>query len=199
MGRKKKMKTKITTKNAERTKLKKVWKIILWIILTVIAIWMIYTIRNFIIISKLQKEVKNYVSSTNYYMKSKSVEKDGTTVVVDYYTKNNKQVVMLYRKAKGETTKMSIYNNGTRNDMFIETSNSKIAKLNSGAISVNITNYLEMEKSWQPFLLSSISIVRSAEVNGKKCYIISNFNSPNLLTEKGANNNNVYVDKNTGL
>ena len=51
---------------------------------------------------------------------------------MSFVGKNNKQVVMLYRKAKGETTKMSIYNNGTRNDMFIETSNSKIAKLGFG-------------------------------------------------------------------
>lgn len=179
-------------------KIKKVLKIIGIIISILIILMLIHTIRNYIIITDLQSKISNYQNSKNYHIKSVANSEDGTTnTKMDYYRKNNKQAIFIERNTNGETIKLSMYDNGERVDTFIETQDSKNAKLNSDDLmTVNIYNYLETDNKWQTFLGCITARIKSTNLNGKECYIVKGFLSSTSLTSEGAE---IYIDKETGL
>ena len=176
---------------------KQILKIIGVILLIVIAIFLIHTIRNYVIISDLQNKISKYANSTNYRTKSVTTENDGLVVTMEYYKKDNKEVVFLERMANNEVTKISMYSNGERTDVFTETKDSKVAQLNSGTImSLGIYNHLENDSKWQTILGCISAKIKSVDYNGKKCYIVKEFMSSNSLTSEGVE---TYIDKETGL
>lgn len=176
---------------------KKIFKIIGIILLVVIAICLIHTIRNYIIITDLQNKMANYSNSTNYYTKSVTTEDNETIVTMEYYKKDNKEVVFLERNLDGEISKMSMYNNGERNDIFWDNKESKTAQLDSGTIMVvNIYNGTETYNKWQTFLESIFANIKSTNYNEKECYIIKGFISSFSLTSEDTE---TYIEKDTGL
>lgn len=176
---------------------KKIFKILGIILLVVIAIFLIHTIRNYIIITDLQNKMANYSNSKNYYTKSVATESNGTVVTMEYYKKDNKEVVFLERNLNGEISKISMYNNGERTDTFWDNKENKIAQLDSGTVlGVNIYNYTETDNKWQTFLGSITANIKSTNYNGKECFIIKGFLSSNSLTFEGAE---TYIEKDTGL
>lgn len=178
-------------------KIKKVLKILGIIVVILIILISIYTIRNYVIIRNLQNKFSQYSNSSNYYIKSVSTEKDGTIVTTEYYQKDNKQVLFLERNLNGETSKISMYNNGERTDIFWDNKENKTAQLDSGTtISMDIYNYLETDNNWQTFLGCLTSRIKSTNYNGKDCYLINGFMSSTSLTSEDAE---IYIDKETGL
>ena len=167
---------------------KKILKIIGIIVLILVILVLIHTIRNFIIISKLQNNISKYKGSTNYNVKSITTEENGTIAILNYYKKDNNQVLFLERKQNEETTKVSMYGYGERIDTFIDDKDSKTVRLNAGSvIAVNIINQVESDNLWQTIFMSLIANIRKAKVNNKDCYAISNLLVTNIL------------DKETGL
>lgn len=123
---------------------KKIFKIFGIILLIFIIAFIIYTIRNYIIITDLQNKISKYSNFQNYCTKSISTQENGTTVTINYYKKGKKQVVFMERNIDGKIFNISTYDNGTRTDTFIETENSKVAQLDSNSlISMKIYNYKE--------------------------------------------------------
>ena len=179
-------------------KIKKVLKTIGIVISILIILVLIHTIRNYIIITDLQSKISNYQDSKNYHIKSVANSNDGTTnIKMDYYRKDNKQVIFIERNANGESVKLSMYDNGERVDTFTDTQDTKTAKLNSGELmTVNIYNYLETDNKWQTLLGCIIAKIKSTNLNGKECYIVKGFLSSTSLTSEGAE---TYIDKETGL
>ena len=176
---------------------KKILKIIGIILLIVIAIFLIHTIRNYVIISDLQNKISKYANSTNYRTKSVTTENDGSVVTMEYYKKDNKEVVFLERMANNEVTKISMYSNGERTDVFTETKDSKVAQLNSGTImSLGIYNHLENDSKWQTILGCISAKIKSVDYKGKECYIVKEFMSSTSLISEGVE---TYIDKETGL
>lgn len=177
--------------------IKNVLKIALIVIAILLVILIIHTIRNYVIVTDLQNKIAEYNDSTNYHIKSVVTENNGTIVKMDYYKKDDKQVVFMERMANNEVTKISMYNNGERTDTFTETKDSKIAQLNSGTImSVGIYNHLENDSKWQTILGCISAKIKSVDYNGKECYIVKEFMSSTSLTFKGAE---TYIDKETGI
>ena len=178
-------------------KIKKVLKILGIIVVILIILLLIYTIRNYVIIRNLQNKFSQYSNSSNYYIKSVSTEKDGTIVTTEYYQKDNKQALFLEKNLNGELSKISMYNNGERTDIFWENEENKTAQLDSGTtISMDIYNYLETDNNWQTFLGCLTSRIKSTNYNGKDCYLINGFMSSTFLTSEDAE---IYIDKETGL
>ena len=177
--------------------IKNVLKIALIVIAILLVILIIHTIRNYVIVTDLQNKIAEYNDSINYHIKSVVTENNGTIVKMDYYKKDDKQVVFMERMANNEVTKISMYNNGERTDTFIETKDSKIAQLNSGTImSVGIYNHLENDSKWQTILGCISAKIKSVDYNGKECYIVKEFMSSTSLTFEGAE---TYIDKETGI
>jgi hypothetical protein len=176
---------------------KKIFKILGIILLIIVVIFLIHTIRNYIIITDLQNKIAKYSDSTNYYIKSVATKSDGTVVTMEYYKKDNKEVSFLERNLNGEISKISMYNNGERTDTFIETSESKVAQLDSDNImTINFYNFLETENNWQTLLGSISARIKSTNYNGKECYVIKGLSSSVFLISEGQE---TYIEKDTGL
>ena len=176
---------------------KNVLKIALIIIAIFVVILIINTIRNYMIITDLQDKISQYQDSTNYSIKSVSTEKDGTIVNMEYYRKDNKQVVFLERNLNGKISKISMYDNGERTNTYTQTEDSKIAQLNRGKImTAQIYNHLETENNWQTFLSCINSRIKLVDYKGRECYVIKGFMSATTLTSEGSEK---YIDKETGI
>ena len=177
-------------------KMRKILMVLGIIIAILVMIVLVHTIRNYMIITDLQNKISQYVNSVNYYIKSIATVKDGT-ITMEYYRKDNNQVVFLERNLNDTINKIAIYNDGEKTDTFTQTPDTKIAQLNSGTMmSINIYNHLETENNWQTFLGSMFASVKSTNYNGKDCYIIKGFMSSTSLTFEGAE---TYIEKDTGL
>ena len=177
-------------------KMKKILMVLGIIIAILVVIVLVHTIRNYMIITDLQNKISQYADSVNYYTKSIATVKDGT-ITMEYYRKDNNQVVFLERNLNGTINKVAMYNNGEKTDTFTQTPDTKIAQLNSGTImSIGIYNHLETENNWQTFLGSMLASVKPTNYNGKDCYIIKGFMSSTSLTFEGAE---TYIEKDTGL
>ena len=178
-------------------KIKKVLKIIGIIIAILIIVFLIYAIRNYVIVTGLQNKIKPYFNSSNYYMKSVTKDNDGTIVTMEYYKKDKKQVAFIERNLNGEISKISIYNNGERIDRFFNYDEDKIAELDTDmTMTVNLYNGLESESKWQTFLSCISANIKSVNYNGKECYSIKGFMS---LTSLNSEDSETILDKNTGL
>lgn len=180
---------------------RKILKGILIVLVIAIVLFLMHTVRNYIIISKMSEKASKYIDSTNYHVKSISKQVDNNaSLTIDSYKKDEKQVVFLERKNNNqETVKMSVYNNGQRTDMFIENGTDKTAKLDisSDAISVELVNFFEAENTKQRIAMSIVSHIRTTKYNDQKCYLVKNPISTNMLFLDGKNI--VYIDKYTGL
>ena len=175
---------------------KKIFKIIVIILLIIIVLFLIRTIRNTIIISKLQNAITDYTNKNNYSFEQVSNMENGTTMTLNYYQKEQKQAMFM---TNGET-KTSMYNNGERIDTFTEAIDNKTVKLDSAqAIGINIesSNVLKTDNLWQTFICSILAKIKNVELNGKACYEISNFLSPYFLA--GEDKTIHTIDKETGL
>ena len=173
--------------------MKKVLKIFLIIMACVLVLFVAYIIRNFTIISNLQKNLKEYLSSTNYHMSviSKKVESE---TVLDYYIKDKKQVLLQEKNENGNISKTSIYNNGEKIISFYENGQEKVAKENSpSAIQVNVPNYFVLcdNNLMQKILMSITLKIKKVEYQDKKCYCIVSIFDKEKEEE--------YIDINTGL
>lgn len=178
-------------------KVKRVLKIIVIIIAILIILVVIHTIRNYIIITDLQNKISKYYNISNYFIKSVATQDNGVIITMEYYKKDNRQVVFMERDLNGEINKIIMYNNGERTNTFFETKDSKIAQLNSGTITdINIYNYLETDNKWQTFLSCINSKIKLIDYNGKECYVIKDFMSSNFLTNEDTE---IYINKETGL
>lgn len=178
---------------------KKVLKTIGIILLIIVVLILVHTIRNTIIISNLQNKVKKYSNSNNYHIKAVTYVDENTTMTINQYQKEEKQLLILERTVNDETVKISVYNNGNRIDMFTETKEEKIAtlgKINS-IIGIQTIEFLQTDNLWQTILYGLPAIIRTTNVDEHKCYNINNFLSPYYLA--GKNKTEYYMDKETGL
>lgn len=183
-------------------KVKRVLKVIGVILIILILMFLIHALKNFIIITKLRDKVAKYMDSTNYHITTISNQKDAPTVTINFYNKNEKQVMSVQREDEnGEITKLTFYCNGERTDMFVESPTEKIATIDS-KISVEpivVINPLQADNKWQTFLYSSISFIKNANYEGKDCYIVDNYLSPYSLVEQDNTTTKYIIEKDTGL
>ena len=178
---------------------KKVFKTIGILVLIIVILMLLYVIRNTIIVTKLQKNIKEYTSKTNFSIKVTNLTSETSKMTVNYYKKDNKEAVILERNVDENSVKMSFYNNGERKDLFIETNDKKTVQVNTKnqLLGLNITDSLQTDNVWQTILYSSIARIKSENVNGKECYKVSNFYSPYWMF--GEKITEFYIEKDTGL
>lgn len=159
------------------------------ILLIILAIFLIRTGRNMIIMAELVNKANEHISSKNYRKISTSYQGD-TLSIIDYYFKDGKYVMIMNRLTKNETNKIIAYNNGKTINTYYETGDKKIAKLNAGGlIGVNIINYFESDNILSFIIRSITTKIKNVECNEKECYLVND----NLLGEV------TYIDKETGL
>lgn len=169
----------------------KALKIIIFII---IIIFVIITLIKMSIISSLLKKANKSLSSTNYHEENILYEGDNL-VNTNIYYKNGKKVVFLERINKSGISKISIYKNGEKENIYQEIENQKIAILNQEnglQYSISYNNI----KDYNIFSLLIISIftnINEVECNGTSCYFLNSYH-PVLSPYKGE-----YINKENGL
>ena len=179
-------------------KIKRILKIIIVIALIVIALFCIAVLRKVIIIRGIQKKVSNYINSNNYHIESIAKEDNGTKVTINYYHKNNKEVMIMERNFKNEISTIRVYNNDGKIDSFYDTPEEKIVNLNTASpMVIGIYDYFECENLFQTIIACIPARIEKTKYNGKQCYVVQNFMSQAML--HGADIDKVYVDKETGL
>lgn len=180
-------------------KIKKVLKIIGIILAITIVIILIHSIRNFIIIKEIQKNIGKYENSTNYHIKSIAHETVGTTMKIDYYNKDNKSVTFMERTNSEGTIKVAMYNNGQKVDVFTESKEGKTCRLGAGngTPRIELVNYFNTDNDWTTFFVGMFASIKEEKCNQKECYVVSNFKSPELLNDN--EKNEIYIEKDTGL
>lgn len=172
--------------------MKKFLKIFFIIIAVILILILIHTVKNFVIITKLQENLKPYLSSTNHHIKSVGKNSDNKTMTMNYYVKDKKQVMIQERNENGVVSKISMYNNGDRIISYYDTE--KIAKENNpSAIVCNISNYFELceNNTMQKIFMSIVLKIKNEQYNEKNCYVISPIFSGETNIE--------YIEKDTGL
>lgn len=168
--------------------MKRVLKIVGIIIAVILVLFMIHAIRNYIILNKINENVAKYVESNNMHMKTTSNQ-----ITVNYYRKDDKEVAIMEK----DNVKISNYKIGEKNDQFVESGDSKTAKLNFGSLIVQVPNIAQFDTKWQRFLCGSVAIIRSETYKDKECYIIDNLFSPYYLTS--VDKAQYTIEKDTGL
>ena len=181
--------------------MKKVLKIVGIIVLVVIVLFLIHTLRNFIIIKGLQDSFSKYETSNNYYIKSIANESENVTMTINYYKKDNNQVTFMERKMNDEIIKVAMYDNGERVDVFTDNGKEKTFRVNTTGSSmptVEIVNYFHTDNNWQIILMSALARIKKENLNQRECYVLKNVISPDLLYFEDSNNV-LYIEKETGL
>lgn len=181
------MEEKIKSKNK-----KQIVKILLFVVLIVFVMFLILTLRKFIIFSQIENISKDKVNSTNYYVERILITGDSTTIMKSYNKDNN---FLLENRtistSNNEETKLIIYNKDNEKIAIIQSGETKIAFINSetmlGETKVHTFETKEIP-IWQKILLAAISRITSEECNRKECYL--------LEPAKGWK---LWIDKETGL
>ena len=180
-----------------KKKVMKIIKIVLIILLVIVVLFLVNAIRNFIIVKELKENFKQYTSYNNYHIKATSYETDGTRVILNYYRKDNKEAVILERNKDETISKILMYNNGTRKDVFYDNPQEKKAELNADLIiEVQLYDYFETQTDLQLFGGNMFAQIKKINYNGKECYSLNNSFTPALLSKES---NEVYIEKDTGL
>lgn len=178
---------------------KKIILIIMILIILFIVLGLIHTIRNFIIINNLQKNIEAYVSKNEFYIKTSEINNDNmNTTFTDYYKKDNKEFIFLEKNKNGEITVISEYITDEKSNIYIDTEESAIAKLGTQAdMKAEIPNLLKSNNFFIKLFNSMISNIKKTEYNEKPIYLISNFLSTSNLFDNSIID--IYVEKDTGL
>lgn len=185
-------------KKAKKEKKKShIGRIIFIIFAIVITLFIVHTFRNYYIVLGLQNRILEYSESDNFHLKNYNYGNSGSEVIMDYYRKQEKQVMVMEITKDGSKVKKAMYDNGQRVDVFTKTEDSKIAELNTGTLmSVGIYNNLETDTAIQTLVTCMGTKIKSAKYNGKDCYEIKNvITAFSLISEDEV----VYVEKDTGL
>lgn len=170
---------------------KKIFIIILFIVIISILAFLAFTIREMITLKNLNQKVAKYINSDNRY--EKIINDSGeTTTTTEYYCKGDNAVLFLNTtiKATGETRKLTNYYKGEKVNTYIESDGNKIALLDSNGVPSKITlRQVDTGNNlWELFLISLATSIRSEKYNDTECYILSIGES-----------SKTYVDKETGL
>ena len=178
----------------------RIGKIILIILAIVILGVLIHTIRNFIIISKLQDTFKQYADVDNYHIKTVYDDENTGHTETNYYRKGDKKAFFIENvNLSGEVARLLTYDSGKRVDFFTETIDEKNAFLGTASSpKFAIDNGIMTDNLVQKILSCFLAKVRSVKYTERDCYEITNFMSANLLYDDNETTVSI-VDKETAL
>ena len=164
------------------------------IICVIVVVFMIVTITKMCIIFNLSNKANKSLLSTNYHEESISYEGDNL-INTNIYYKDGKKVVFLELINKKSVSKISIYENGSKVNIYKEIGDNKIAMLNQeNGLNYSIAyNKIEDYNIFSLFVTSMFTNIKNVQCNGVNCYFLNGYWS-SLSPYQG-----VYINKETGL
>lgn len=152
----------------------KLWKKILLVLLAIFILFSIYVIRNYIIISDIEKISKEYFTKTNYIANVYSIQSNSVNILKSY-NKDGKYLSLIVNKANeiAEPRKLTVYKSDDEGLAVIQADGKKIAILNNnivGGVQVVTFESVADMNILQKLLFSSIARISTEECNNKECY-----------------------------
>lgn len=173
---------------------KKILLLILLIVLVILIAFLVVTFRKFIIVKNMQSKIAMKEQNSNYYRKTTTTGEQGETIT-EAYVKDNKKFVSIKKISNDKEEKILLYDNGTTINVYREIGDEKTFIPNgSSEIVLNLTNWLETFNDYHTFICCIKAKITETVYEGKECYVIKNFEEPNLKEEK-----ELYIEKETGL
>lgn len=169
----------------------KLWKKLLLILLALLLVFIILTLRKYLIITKLINASKSYVAKTNFMVDTYALTNDSVTTTKTYHNGENFLTrYKTYRNNASEMRSLIIYNKDNEKICIIESDQDKVALLNGniaiGPTGINTINEFDDIKLKIP--LAFTSKIKSQECNGKDCYLI-----------ELSKDDKIWVEKETGI
>lgn len=189
----KKMKKGVEEKKERGKQSFKKYKILFWILLTIILVVIVTCIgRKIVILNSLSQNVKKYDQATNYYTKMYMYQGEDSVLIESFY-KDNKNLTTL-TTLKGNNKSIE-YNDGKDTTTYLESNGQKIAFENSD---YKISTFTSLEQYKDYITVSFVNVFGSKIIsticNGRECYYISELNNSQNLE-----GTSVFIDKATGL
>lgn len=173
---------------------KKIVLSIVILLLVMVMLFMAITFRKFMTVKDLQNKIAMKAQAPNFYRKAVTTG-ENSEVVTEGYRKGDKKFVTIKRTMNGEEMKISLYDNGTTINVYTETADKKTVKPNgSSELVFDLSNRLETFNDCHTFICCIKAKISTTTYDGKECYIIKNFEEPNINEE-----NEFYIEKETGL
>lgn len=173
---------------------KKIVLSIVILLLVMVMLFMAITFRKFMIVKDLQNKIAMKAQAPNFYRKAVTTG-ENSEIVTEGYRKGDKKFVTIKRTMNGEEMKISLYDNGTTINVYTETADKKTVKPNgSSELVFDLSNRLETFNDCHTFICCIKAKISTTTYDGKECYIIKNFEEPNINEE-----NEFYIEKETGL
>lgn len=166
----------------------KLWKKILFLILILIAIYAVFVLRRYIIITSLINKSKNYVNKTNYVTESCSLANDTVTLTKSYNIDGDFLAVhRVYSNNIPDVRSLTIYKKGDEKLGIIQSGEDKVL-LETVEVAVGFSTINEFDDIKFKLPMAFTSKIKTQECNGKECYLIE--------IEKDYK---IYVEKETGI
>ena len=185
--------------------LKKVLKVILWIIIISTFIFLGSMIRNICILVKLDNSVTELNNSKeNYYKSITYSENPNWNADLEFYKKGD--VVKCITKLNDGSAIMTEYSYPNIRRVYTETKEEKIFREEKEFIElsypVTIENYTNIIDFWHLIVTASNTKIKTVDFEGRNCYELSGNHSP-IFLYLGYNDNLVsmklYLEKDTGI
>lgn len=179
-------------------------KILFWIIISIFVIFIVITVRKIIILSAIDSKISEYENTNNIYSKIVSYKGTNEFQLAETYIKDNiSKTVLETKKEDGTSSKMIqityrdrrklYFDNGIAKEMIIYNEDNTVELNNI------IINYAKAYTLLEKIANSITSNIKTEEVNGKKCYVISVLCNSNVAYEKGTEEMIIYIEKDTSL
>ena len=154
----------------------KLWKKIVLVILAIFILFLVYVIRNFIILSNIINTSKEYSTKTNYIANLYSIQGNSVNISKSY-NKDGKYLSLIQTKVNdiNDSAKLTVYKSDNEGIAVIESKGEKFAILNNnivGGIHVFTFESIADMNILQKLLFSAITKISTEECNNKECYYI---------------------------
>lgn len=174
----------------------KLWKKISIGIGIVLIIFIIMTLRKFMIFTDLNNKNKAQQKNGNFYSKITTEQK-----IVETYTKGDSKKVILKsdNQIHIQVTKPEywiVYDGVNKTGKRFEKNTEKVTMIESQDKISNFADYTTVfEKIWN----SICSHIKTEKIDGQEYYVISGHNTNFFAPSENSKGQKVYIDKNTGL
>ena len=180
----------------------KIGKVILLSILILLAVFLVFTIRKFVILTSLQKKIVPYETSQNVYKKSVTNRKESLIETFESYYKDGVVKAVVTMKPENNITKKIIqFTSPNETKSYIQNGEEKVmSSYSNGPTSQNIVgNFVGADTIFHTIFNSIVSKITSEKIGEKEYYAVEGLYNTNFLYGQDTKNVKVYLDKETGL
>lgn len=168
----------------------KLWKKVLIIILVLFFIFVLLTIRKYIVFTNIINQSKAYTNKTNYIAEVYSLQRDGVSIMKSYNKDGNYLTELQTFGLNIENErKLTIYNKEDERIAIMQSGENKVALLENGVGGlVRVVTFPYIDNIMQKLQLSIMSKITTDNCNNYECYLIE-------ITNRWR----VWIEKETGL